>query len=368
MATLLHIMIQKQIKIELDDLGYTDFFSDSFDPSEKNNLVPARIIAEHREAYVLRNEISEFSAKITGKMKHEASSRKDYPAVGDWVLISLIDKNQVVIQEILPRKTLLARKSAGRTDVQVIASNIDVAFIMQSPDRDYSLNRFERYLSLADSGKIKPVIVLNKTDLISEAELGAKIAEIKDRFKDTDIYTTSAVTGKGIDDLRKSIIKGRTYCFIGSSGVGKSSIVNILLGEDMIKTSEISSHTNRGKHITTHRALFILEKGGLLIDTPGMREIGVLDSDTDIQDVFSEILELAQDCKFSDCTHMHEPGCAILDAVKSGDIDKNKYDNYIKLAKENEFNRMSRLEKREKDRKFGKMCKSAMKDIKKRKS
>ena len=349
----------------LEDLGYSDFFKNNQTSVMDSSLIPARIIAEHRELYVLRNEISELSAKITGKMMFTASSKEDYPAVGDWVLIRILNKKQAQIHKILPRKTVLKRKSAGKMDVQIIASNIDVAFIIQSPDRDYSLNRFERYFSLAESGKIKPVMVLNKTDLIDEADLEFKISEIKGRFKDTDVYTTSIVTGKGLADLKKDIKKGCTYCFLGSSGVGKSSIINMLIGEDLIKTAEISSHTNRGKHITTHRQLFILENGGLLVDNPGMREIGLLDSDKGIKNVFAEIQELSKLCRFLDCTHRHEPGCAVLDAVGSGDLDESKYDNYVRLVKENEYNTMTKLEKRKKDRKFGKFIKSAKKQLKK---
>ncbi len=327
--------------------------------------IRARIIAEHKESYILRDGLSEYSAKITGKMRFAASTREDYPAVGDWVLITPLDKKQAVIHEILPRKAVLKRKSAGKTDVQIIASNIDVAFVVQSPDRDYSLNRFERYFSLAESGGIKPAVVLNKIDLIDELDLEWRISEIEDRFKGTDIYATSTVTGKGIADLMKGIKRGLTYCFLGSSGVGKSSLINRLLGKNLIKTGEISFHTNRGRHITSHRQLFILENGGLLIDNPGMREIGLLDSKAGIKTVFSKIQDLSKHCRFSDCTHTHEPGCAVLKAVKSGDLDKSKYENYIKLVRENEFHTMTRLEKREKDRDFGKFIKKAKKQIKK---
>lgn len=355
-------------KIDLENIGYSDFFMNNRDTASNDNLVPARIVAEHKELYILRNEISEFSAKIRGKMMFAASSREDYPAVGDWVLITIFDKSQAVIHQILPRRTILKRKSAGNSDTQIIASNIDTAFIVESPDRDYSLNRFERYFALAQSGRIKPAIVLNKTDLITEAELGIKIDELKERFRDTDIYTSSTVSGKGITDLKKDIKKGLTYCFIGSSGVGKSSIINMLLGDDIIKTGEISSHTNRGKHITTHRQLFVLKTGGLLIDNPGMREIGLLDSGTGIKNVFSEIHNLSKKCRFSNCTHIHEPGCAVVETIKFGDLDKDKYDNYIKLVKENKYNTMTKLEKREKDRKFGKFINEAKKQIKRYKS
>jgi len=358
--------MEKHIKkITLEDIGYSEFFDNNRKNTETKALTPARIIAEHRELYILRNEASELSAKITGKMIFTASSREDYPAVGDWVLITVINKKQAIIHEILPRKTVLMRKSARRSDKQLIASNIDVALVVQSPDRDYNLNRFERYITLAESENIKSIIVLNKTDLLSKNELNIKMTEIKERFKNIKVYATSIITSEGITDLKNSIEKGSTYCFLGSSGVGKSSIINIILSKDLIKTAEISSYTNRGKHITTHRELYILENGGILIDNPGMREVGVLDSEIGIRNIFSEIYELSQKCKFSDCHHINEPGCAVLNAVSSRCLDKDKYDNYIKLVKENEYNTMSKLEKREKDRNFGQFIKTAKKQMKK---
>ncbi len=348
-------------RIKLEDIGYSDFFKIKKESNSNDSLMPARIIAEHKGGYILRNEASEFSAKITGKMRFDSSSREDYPSVGDWVLINVTNEEQAVIREILPRQTILKRKLVGKSDAQIIASNIDIAFIVQSPDRDYSLNRFERYISLVKSGGIKPVIILNKTDLIDEAELERIINELKERFKDTDIYTVSAVSGKGILDLRKDIKKRLTYCFIGSSGVGKSSIINVLLGEDLIKTGEISAYADRGKHVTTHRQLFVLKEGGILIDSPGMREIGLVDSSAGVKNIFLEIYKLMENCKFSNCTHVHEPGCAVLAAIKSGDLSEEKYQNYLKLVKEDEYNTMSKFKKKEKDYKFGKHIKQVLK-------
>lgn len=358
-------MTENKKIIKLEDIGFSDFFKKNREFSNDDNFTPARIIAEHKELYILKNEVSELSAKITGKMMFTASSREDYPAVGDWVLITILDKEQAVIHEILPRKTILKRKASGKSDIQIIASNIDVAFIVESPDRDYSLNRFERYFSLANSEKIKPIIILNKIDLISDSDLDMKVSEIEDRFKDINIYSTSTITRKGIDNLKKEIKKGLTYCFIGSSGVGKSSIVNMLVGQDLIRTGEISSYTNRGKHVTTHRELFVLENGGLLIDNPGMREVGLTDSDTGIRNTYIEIRDLSENCRFSNCSHVQEPGCAVLEAIQSGELDNDKYENYMKLVKENEYNTMTKLEKREKDRRFGKFINQAKKQTKK---
>ncbi|MBU2529743.1 MAG: GTPase RsgA, partial [Elusimicrobia bacterium] len=237
--------------IKLEDIGYSDFFVNKKESDSGDSLIPARIIAEHIGEYILKNEASDFSAKITGKMMLEASSREYYPAVGDWVLIIMLNKSQAVIHEILPRRTTLKRKMVGSSDAQTIASNIDVAFIVESTDRDYSLNRLERYFALAASGGIKPAIVLNKTDLITAEKLEIITKELKERFKDTNIYLSSVLSGKGISDLKKDIKKRRTYCFIGSSGVGKSSIINMLLGDNLMKTGKISTYANRGKHITT---------------------------------------------------------------------------------------------------------------------
>ena len=352
-------------KIKLEDLGYTNFFKNSRKADLEDGLVPARVIAEHKELYIVRNEDSMFSAKITGKMMYQACCREDYPAVGDWVLIKVLDEELAHIYEILPRKTVLKRKSADGSEAQIIAANIDAAFVVQAPDRDYNLNRFERYFALARAGKITPAIVINKTDLITDTALEEKLNEIKDRFADTAVYSTSAANGAGIEELKKNLETGKTYCFIGSSGVGKSSIINALLGEEMIRTGEISAYADRGKHVTTHRELFVLENGGLLVDNPGLREIGLLDSDEGIKDVFPEIYELAVNCKFANCTHRHEPGCAVLAAVENGGLDRGKYENYLRLLKENEFNSMTSLEKREKDRKFGKFIKTAKEQFKK---
>ncbi|MFH1414980.1 MAG: ribosome small subunit-dependent GTPase A [Elusimicrobiota bacterium] len=350
-------------KITLEDLGYNDFFRS---PGIEGRS-PARVTAAHKEAYILRTGTAEYFAKITGKMMFTASGSEDYPVVGDWVMVSFEDKGLAVIHDILPRKTVLKRKSAGNSGVQIIASNIDTAYIVESIDRDYSLNRFERYITIADSGGIRLVLILNKTDLVTGHELESKLSEVNNRFEDLPVLATSTVSENGITGLKNSIKKGMTYCFLGSSGVGKTSLINSLMGKDILKTSEINIYTQRGKHTTSHRELFILETGGLVIDNPGMREIGLVDSEDGIGSVFDDISALSDTCRFSDCNHTHETGCAVLKAVGSGELDKAKYENYMRLVKENEFNSMSKLEKRQKDRNFGKFCKKVMKYKKKHK-
>ncbi|NQT29599.1 MAG: ribosome small subunit-dependent GTPase A [Candidatus Saganbacteria bacterium] len=321
----------------------------------------ARVVAHHRGKYRVRTAERELWAEITGKMMYGAGSQADYPVVGDKVKISKLDGNHVLIHEVLPRKTILQRKAAGKDAPQIIATNIDVAFIVQAVDRDFNLNRFDRYLSIASAGKIKPVIVLNKIDLISKSELKEKVSQIIKRFKKIKILTTSVLDNNGIAELAKAIKKQKIYCFLGSSGVGKSSIINKLLGKNVLKTRNISISTKKGKHATTHRELFVLENGGMVIDNPGMREVGIADAGDGVESVFFEISRLAKSCKFSDCTHTHETGCRVLAAVDAREIDKSKYLNYLKLKKESDYYAMTKLEKRRKDQSFGKMVHKVMK-------
>jgi ribosome biogenesis GTPase len=295
----------------------------------------------------------------------DAWSREDFPAVGDWVVFSASDKDAGVIHGILPRRSILERKSSGKFRTQVIAANIDTAFVIESADRDYNLNRFERYFALAKNGGLEAAIILNKIDLITPAELELKVSRIKERFKNAALTVVSAASGKGLAELTGSIMPGKTCCFLGSSGVGKSSLINRLLGGDAIITKAIGKGTGRGKHATTNREMHFLGNGGIIIDNPGMREVGMADSDAGIDHVFDDVIESAKKCKFKDCTHMREPGCAVKAAIESGELDASRYLNYIKLKKEAEHYRMSNFEKREKDRRFGRFVKKALEENKK---
>lgn len=356
--------------INKENLGWDNFFESKKTELRLGDFSVARVVAEYRGAYKVKNESGEFLAKIKGKHIFNSKSREDYPAVGDWTAISELGNEQAVIQAVLPRKSIIKRrfgdknKTGEKNDIQIIATNIDVAFIVQSVGRDYSINRFERYLAIIEDSAIKPAIIINKTDLISTEELSSKLAEINNRLGGIDVISTSTVDNNGLDKLRNYIEKGKTYCFLGSSGVGKSSLINKLLGKDDIKTGDVSSYSKRGKHVTTGREMYFLSQGGILIDNPGIREVGMADVDAGIDSLFDEITMLAEKCKYTDCTHMHEPGCEILSALKEGRLDEARYRNYISLKRENAYFDMSQSEKREKDRSFGKFIKRAKKELK----
>ena len=350
----------------MEDLGWDEFFEShrlklGLDPASL-----ARVTTEGRGAYRVKNVSGEYRATISGKQMFRATSREDYPVVGDFVSISVSDPEQAVIVTLLPRKTIMKRKQSGGDEAQVIATNIDVALVIESVDRDYSVNRLERYFSIARDGGIRPALVLNKVDLISKEVLKERLAYLRKRFGDTDIILTSTLTDEGLDDLKQYITKGKTYCFLGSSGVGKSSLINKLLGKSVIKTGEIGEQSGRGRHVTTARAMYFLDNGGIVIDNPGVREVGMTDVASGIDNLFEEIASLGEACKFSDCAHMQEPDCAVLAALESGTLDRERYRNYLTLKKEAVHYGMTKFQKKEKDRQFGKFVKKVKKDLRNR--
>lgn len=364
--------------LALQDLGYNSFFEENRQKLGLASFDVARVISEHKGAYRVKTTQGEFLAKITGKQMFRASSREDYPAVGDWVTITKPDNELAIIHTILPRHTILKRKHGDRNrageknQTQVIATNIDAAFVVESVNRDYNLNRFERYFSLAQDGGVQPVVVLNKIDLISQEELDTLITQLHHRFPDVNVILTSTLNNEGLEELKQFIAPGKTYCFLGSSGVGKSSLINKLLGEEAIKTGGISEYSDRGKHVTTVRQMYFLKTGsdataragGIVIDNPGIREVGLTDAGRGVEDFFGHIAALGKQCKYVDCTHAHEPGCAVRAAVDAGELDAEQYANYVSLKKETTYYEMSDIEKRNKDKQFGKFIKKAKKDLK----
>jgi len=257
---------------------------------------------------------------------------------------------------------VLKRKTPGKKiDFQLIAANIDIAFIMQSLDDDFSLRRFERYLSMVYESNINPIILLSKSDLLSSQEVENKINEVNKVAGNVPVKAFSSTTGKGLENIKPLLIEMQTYCLLGSSGVGKTTLLNHLLEDEKFETQSVRQKDSKGRHTTTNRVLTRLKNGSMIIDSPGMRELGVFSVAQGLDETFSEILELAESCKFSDCSHINQKGCAILQALNDGELDQKRYQNFIGMKKESDFYDMSYLEKKKKDKAFGKMVKTAMK-------
>lgn len=342
-------------------LGITNDLEVYYRENNLSDLELARVIKEHKERYIISDGVHEMQAEILGNLRYSASGRESFPAVGDFVSYMSFDENNAIIHQVLPRNSVLKRQAVGKIgDVQIIASNVDYAFIVQSVGQDFNINRVERYLTQVYSGNLNPILVITKVDLVDDVAIEEVKEKLLDRKISIPVYFLSNETGVGVEELLAVIENQKTYCFVGSSGVGKSSLVNRLVGGSQLETKEISTSTGKGKHTTSHRELIVLSSGGILIDTPGMREFGTADTASGIEEAFDVISELAMECKFSDCTHNQEDGCAVLEAVEQGDLDKQTLSNYHKLEREREHYQSSLAEKRTKDKEFGKMVKSVM--------
>jgi ribosome biogenesis GTPase len=354
--------------MKLDDLGYNDKIEKSRIENNLEDFEIGRVISEHKERYIVKTEKGEFEAEITGNLRFSAKGREDFPAVGDWVALTIYDSGFSIIHGILPRFSIISRQSVSQFgEVQIIATNIDYAFLIQAVDRDFNINRLERYLTICYSSDVSPIIVLSKTDLIDEQRMNGILNDIKLRIKNVPVIAISNETQNGYEAIKKTIEKGKTYCMLGSSGVGKSTLLNNLSGRTIMRTDTISQSTNKGRHVTSHRELIILENGGILVDNPGMREVGIADTTSGLEITFDKIVSLSQNCKFKDCTHTRETGCSILEAVEKGDIDKNSYENYLKLEREKAHFELTVVEKRKKDKELGKIIKNYKKDMNKNK-
>jgi len=348
--------------LDLKTLGWTDWFGQRAEcrPSEP----VARVAAVDREQLLLMDQTGSFRAKLAGRYLYRHPLSQDLPCVGDWVCVEKQPGDGIgLIHSLLERRTALHRKSAGDSiEYQMIAANVDFVIIVQSCHFDFNLKRLERYLVMVRDGGAEPYVLLTKTDLVSPAVLDSQLSEIRSAGITAPVMTLSNVTQAGVDDLERLLLPGMTYCFVGSSGVGKSTLINHLIGRELQETQGVSG-TGEGRHTTVRRELILLDGGALVIDNPGMRELGILGAEEGLGGSFTDIGTLASSCRYRDCTHVNEPGCAVLEALESGEVSEGHYENFKKLRDESAFNEMSYAERRKKDRAFGRLIKSVKKDL-----
>jgi ribosome biogenesis GTPase len=353
--------------MELLTLGFDRWFQDKRSEAQRPDCNVARVTAVHRDSYLVRNENHEVFAELTGNFVHAAESGIDLPAVGDWALVQYHNADTfAIIHGLLPRKSFLRRKTPGKKiDYQMIAVNIDSALIVQACDFDFNLRRLERYLVMVNEGHIEPILLLTKSDLVSPEKLEQRISEVRQAKINCKVLPLSNVTGFGVDQVRQLLEPGKTYCLVGSSGVGKTTLLNHIIGRDLFETNTVRASDGKGRHTTAQRQLIILDQGAMLIDTPGMRELGNIGVSSGLEESFADIWSLSKSCRFANCTHTQEAGCALLAAIEDGTLQADRYQSYLKLMKESEYNELSYVEKRRKDRKFGQFVKTVMKHHKK---
>jgi ribosome biogenesis GTPase len=318
----------------LPDLGWTDSHANEFEPYAAQGHVAARVAAQHRGAYILFSELGELRADLAGRLSHDACGAGDLPAVGDWVAAAARPaEGAATIHAVFARRTKFSRKVAARAaEEQVLAANVDAVFLLMSLNEDFNLRRLERYVATAWESGAQPVILLTKTDLAADVEL--RVLEVEAIAFGIPVHPVSSVTGDGLDLVRAHLAPGRTIALLGSSGVGKSTLVNTLAGEELLATQTIREDDGEGRHTTTHRQLVLLPGGGLVLDTPGMRELQLWESSDGLAETFADVEELATQCRFSDCAHKTEPGCAVRAAIDDGTLPFARWSSYKKLQRE----------------------------------
>ncbi|WP_421750515.1 ribosome small subunit-dependent GTPase A [Croceimicrobium sp.] len=324
-----------------------------------NEFLLARVSAVHRDRFTIQSSEQSYTAEITGNLRYSVQDSSELPAVGDWVKAIPSGDDSAIILEVLERSSLLKRKAVNKFgESQSIAANLDQAFIIQAVVQDFNLNRLERYLAICNAAPIAATLILSKVDLITKEELQSYIDKVKARHPSLEVFSLSNLDPDSIAQIEQTMQAQKSYCILGSSGVGKSTLINALRADDELKTQSISSSNQKGRHTTTHRELFILGNGAIVIDTPGMREIGITDDTSALEATFESIQEIAQNCKFKDCQHEAEKGCAIQAALDSGELSEELYASYHKLKLEQKHYSTSLHEKRAKDKAQGKLFKA----------
>lgn len=355
--------------MEMTDLGWDERFADGFAPFAERGLVPARVVRQLRDLSTVVTTLGEIEAEVSGKFRHEAAGPADYPAVGDWAALRMVEGGRAVIEALLPRRSAFTRKAAGEAvEAQVVAANIDTVFLVSGLDGDFNLRRIERYVTTAWSSGARPVLVLNKADLRTDLpDVAAAAAAVA---PDVPVLTASTFAAGGLDGLIPYLEPGKTLALLGSSGVGKSTIINRLLGEERFATAAVSdAREGRGRHTTTARELVRLPGGALLIDTPGLRELGLWADDDGLDRTFEEIDRLAARCRFPDCGHEQEPGCAVRAAVETGVVDHGRWESYLKLRRELRFLELKKDEKtrRQREKAVGREFHARLKEVQRNK-
>lgn len=357
--------------MNLHALGWNAFFADHFHQLNVKDCLPVRIAVEQKDYYLAYGEEGELKARLPGRFRHTTTTRADLPAVGDWVAVKKqTGTTEVAVQAVLPRKSRFVRKapiSGGRklgqvggretiiggvTEEQVIAANIDILALVSALDLNFNLRRIERFLTLATSSGTKPILLLNKTDLCDDVE--SYRAQAGSIATGIPIHALSALRNSGLRVLEEYLSRGQTLAFVGSSGVGKSTLVNALLGEERQKVNTVSERVGKGRHTTTYRELIVHPRGGIIIDTPGLRELQIWGEEEDVDEVFHEIEEIAAQCRFSDCSHDKEPGCAVRQALLNDQLDAERYESYCKQKSEMRYLAHKRAQRTKKEGKRAK--------------